>query len=201
MLEVVNYRVEGMKLRVRLKCSCGQRRVLRVMKSNEEYYQCAHCKAEASLRKLQSEASSYWQGRQWEIECQEKERPSRGVFVDYPAHLTARAHHYGEAYCTLTGHCVEMSESGLLFFAKDFHPSYFEGLRCDNRYVVIDLDSPVHGLPPMLRGTIVEIKFLEEKLPLCHIRITFERLSDVEREMVRAHLLELRGRVTEWRAA
>jgi hypothetical protein len=201
MLEVVNYRVDGMKLRVRLKCACGACRVIKTMKNNEEYYQCVSCKAEASLRKLKSEASAYWQGRRWEIECEESKKPSRGVFVDYAARVSAQAHRSGEPYCVLTGHCVEISESGLLFIARDFLPSYFQGMRCDNRYAVVDFIRPVKGLPPTLRGSIVEIKFLEEKLPLCHIRIVFERLPDVEQGMIRAHLIELRGRVTEWTAA
>jgi hypothetical protein len=198
MLKILDYRVDGFKLRVRLKCSCGGRRVLKVMQDNEVHYQCAECKGMVSLASLKKEATTYWRGRNWEIECEEPKKPLEHIYVDYAACLIAQAHRYAEPFCTLTGNCIEISQSGLLFVAKDFAVKYFEGMSTENRHAVVQFTKRVHGLPPELHGSIVEIKFNEKELPLCRIRVAFENLPKDAETALAGHLTELRGRVTEW---
>jgi len=198
MLQIADYRVDGMKLRVRLKCSCGGRRILKIKESNETQYQCASCKAQASMRKLKNEATTYWRRRMWEIEYEHPKKSSlERVITNYPARLVAQANRSAEPHCTLSGHCIEMSSTGLLFIAQDFRKSYFEGMSTKHRFALVQFTQLVHGLPPELRGTIVEIKFRDNELPICHIRVAFQLSGDEEKQVL-AHLENLRGRVTEW---
>jgi len=198
MLQIADYRADGMKLRVRLKCSCGGRRILKVMEAGEVMYQCANCKDQASLRKLKSEATTYWQGRAWEIECEEPKKQVEAVHAHYPAKLFAAADRYAEPYCTLTGHVIEISGTGALFVAQDFKKAYFQSMSTDHRFAVIQWAKLVSGLPKTIRGTIVEIKFREGELPVCHVRVAFQNLSGDEEKLIVTHCEDLRGRVTEW---
>jgi len=201
MLKILDYRVDGFKLRVRLKCGCGGRRILKLVQGNEVHYQCANCKATESMANLKKEATTYWQGRNWDIECEEPKKASEHVYVDYAATLSAQPHRYAEPFCTLTGHCIEINESNLVFVAKDFAVHYFEGMSSENRHAVLRFTKMVRGLPTELHGSIVEIKFNEKELPVCRIRVAFESLSDADRKSLEAHLGDLRGRVTEWSMA
>ena len=198
MLEIADYRAEGMKLRVRLKCTCGGRRILKIMEGSEVQYQCANCKAQSSLRKFKSEATAYWKGRMWEIECEEPTKPVECTQVNYPARLIAAADRYADPYCTLTGRCIEISSNGALFIAENFNKAYFQGMSTDHRFAVIQWTKCVPGLPPAIRGTIVEIKFREFELPVCHIRVAFQHLTQDDEKQLVTHLDTLRGRVIEW---
>ncbi|KPL10563.1 hypothetical protein AMJ85_05545 [candidate division BRC1 bacterium SM23_51] len=200
MLEVVDYRVDGLKLRVRLKCTCGGRRVVKSKKGDETHYECASCKAWATMRQLKSAATPYWQGRAWEIECEKPKKALERIHVNYPARLVAQAHRSAPPYCTLTGRCGELGPSGLLFVAEDFKTDYFDAMSSEHCHAEVQFAKLVHGLPTTLRGSIVEIKFREEELPVCHIRIAFKDLSETEEKQIVAHVEDLRGRITEWSA-
>jgi len=200
MLEVVDYRVDGMSLRVRLKCSCGGRKIVKVKEDGKEYYSCAKCGSRATLAELKRNATTYWQGRPWEVECEEPKTHSARVYVNYPATLEAQAHRYASPCCTLTGRCVELSISGLVFVAENFKVSYFEPLSTEHQHAVVKFSPPVRGLPPVLHGSIVGIKFREEELPLCNIRVAFRDLLGPEESLVSEHIEEVRGRITEWTA-
>jgi len=197
-LEISNYITDGVKLRVRLKCSCGCRRILKLEKNNEVYYRCAECKIEASLRQLKSEATTYWRGRIWEVECEERKQQLEAVGVNYPAVLDAKPSRYLPTYCTLMGHCVELTVAELVFTAYDFKKSYFQELSTGNRFASVQFTPGVKGLPGILRGSIVEIKFRDEELPVCRFRVKLQDLSDEEQKLVTSHIEDLRGRLTEW---
>jgi hypothetical protein len=199
MLKVADYRMDGLKLRVRLKCSCGGRRVLKIIQNNEVEYQCANCKAQTSLHKLKSEASTYWKGRPWDVECEEPKKPTiEPISANYPARLVASAGRDVEPYCTLTGRCTELSNRGALFVAQDFKKSYFEGMSSRYRSALIQWIAPIHGLPRSVWGTITEVKFREDELPVAHVRVAFENLAEGDEKQLLAHIEDLRGRVTEW---
>jgi len=197
-LEIANYSSDGPTLRVRLKCSCGGRRILKTKINNEIHYQCAECKVTASLRRLKDEATTYWKGRIWEIECEEKEKPAAAISVKYGAMLEARPNRYVAPFCTLNGHCVEIGPEGLLFTARDFKKSYFQEISTNNRFATVHFTPIVRGLPPDLRGTIVEIKFRDDELPVARLRVTFQGLSEEEQRLVTSHVEDIRGRITEW---
>ncbi len=71
----------------------------------------------------------------------------------------------------------------------------------DYRFATIQFTEGVRGLPPILRGVIVQISFLEELLPKCDIRVAFQNLSSEEESQVIAHIESLRSRITQWKVS
>ena len=71
MLQVKDYRVEGSKVLVRLKCSCGGHRFIKRTEKGETYYACAACRARSTLARLKESATYYWRDHTWEVEAEE----------------------------------------------------------------------------------------------------------------------------------
>jgi len=197
MIEVADYRADGMKLIVRLKCTCGGRRILKIMEGNEAVYQCANCKSKQALRVLKNEATTYWRGRAWEVQCEEPKKGLEPIQTHYSAQLMAQEDRFSAPYCTLTGHCIELGPSSLLFVAQNFNKAHFQGMSTKYRFAFIAFDKSVRALPPLIHGAIVEIKFREGELPVCHIRVALD-LSQAEEKQIAAHVDSLRGRLTAW---
>jgi len=199
MIQIANYSPDGPKFRVRLKCTCGAQRVLKVTKGDEATYQCANCGAQATLHSLKDEATMYWRGRTWEVVCEEENKVEIAP-VQYPAVLEARERRFSPLCRKLTGYCTELSAVDLLFVAKDFKKEYFQELSAKKRFASVSLTKPVAGLPSILRGSIVEIKFRDEELPRCRIRVAFQNLDAKKQKEVNTHLEELLKRAAKWSA-
>jgi len=198
MLEVASYRVDGVRLRVRLKCSCGGSTIRKILKDNDVYYQCGKCHGQSSLRQLKNEATAFWRERIWEVECEEpQKKETQGVGVNYPATLEAKAHRYAPPYCVLTGHCVGLSATELLFTARNFKKDYLVELNTNHRFALVQFPNLIPGLPGALRGSIVEIKYRGEELPVSQIRVAFQELSENEQKLLASHLEGLQSRTAE----
>jgi len=198
-LEIADYRIDGMKLRVRLKCSCGGRNVVKLTVGSETYYRCTKCGAQSSLAQLKSTATTYWRGRAWEVECQERKKELAPAVTSYPATLTVSATRHGEPFCVLDGSCVMLSTTGMQFLACNFEKSYFQPMSTQMRRVMVQWTNPVQGLPSRLYGSIVEVRFREEELPICQIRIAFDEFPADEQKAIERHVAGLCSKTTEAR--
>ncbi|MCX8036649.1 MAG: hypothetical protein N3D11_06285 [Candidatus Sumerlaeia bacterium] len=168
---------------------------------DETYYECAKCKARAPIRRLRDSATTYWQGRSWKVEhdgTHAGPKDIESVSVRYPARLDAKEHRYAKPYCSLTGECTELGPTGLVFSAVDFKRHYFEGMSTDYRVATIQFTEGAYRLPPILRGSIIQITFSEATLPKADIRVAFQGLTDEEQNRIIVHIESLRGRMTQW---
>ena len=199
MLEVADYRADGpLRLSVRLKCSCGGRRVLKVLAGGKDVFKCIQCGSSTSIQDLKNNASSYWRGRVWVVEAEEARVEDDNVGIYYPATLIIRSTARSEILGQLTGACVQLNDSSVLFLAKDFQISWFEEIKQDHRAAEIGFEDHINGLPPKLFGQIVEIRYREDELPVCRIRIELENIASSEKEMIVEHLNHLRERTIHW---
>ncbi|MBM3335623.1 hypothetical protein FJY63_13270, partial [Candidatus Sumerlaeota bacterium] len=173
MLDIADYRVDGLKLRVRLKCSCGGRSIVKMMVGAEPFYRCAKCNAQSSLNQLRNIATMCWRGQIWEVECEELKKEMAPAVTSYPATLTVGPSRQSQPFCVLDGHCIVLSPTGMQFLARNFKKEYFRPIDNEMRYAAVQWTRPVQGLPSKLTGSIVEVKFREEELPICQIRVVF----------------------------
>jgi len=173
MLEVADYRDDGRKLVVRLKCSCGGRRILKGREGGAEVFSCAKCGAKIPLDSLKNDASGIWGDLIWEVIAEESPLATGSLRTYFPAACQARTTRYGLPYCTLHGHVVELTRTGLLFRARDFQAAFGKGMGSTHRFATVQFEPPVPDLPPRIYGQIADIAAREEDLPLAQLRIDF----------------------------
>jgi hypothetical protein len=142
------------------------------------------------IEELKKDASSYWRGRSWIIECESDQRAQPRVRTDFAAELTIKASCYSPTYCVLHGRCMVLSETGMLIVVADFRESYFQDITSAYRFGEVTISKPAGELPSPLTGRIVGVRFRPDELPQCRIGITFEGLSKEATEMVRRYVQE-----------
>jgi hypothetical protein len=195
MLQVADYRAVGLKLLVRLRCSCGGKQVVKSQEGAEEIYTCAQCNAQTRLSALKNEATIYWRGLIWEIEgaTSGDSDALHPVAVHYSAQLSPRLHRYARPYCTLNGYCTELGPSELVFQAADFQPVYAKGINTDQRFATVDLIEPAEDLPRRLYGLILQVQYRDEDLPKATLRVCFQEMPATEMQMIGDHVRRLAG--------
>jgi len=190
MLKIASYSLRGQVVRVKLKCACGNSRIFEVRENETLVYFCSKCRSRKTLEELKKDASSYWRGRSWIIECESDQRAQPRVRTDFAAELTIKASRYSPTYCVLHGRCMVLSETGMLIVVADFRESYFQDITSAYRFGEVTISKPAGELPSPLTGRIVGVRFRPDELPQCRIGITFEGLSKEATEMVRRYVQE-----------
>jgi len=185
MLKISSYSLRGQLVRVKLKCTCGNSRIFEVQEYGKHVYFCSKCRSRKTLEELKKEASSYWRSRNWTIECEPDQRAQPRVQADIPVTVTVKATQYSPEYCTLSGRCVILSESGMLVLVSDFRESYFSDITSACRYAEVTGDEPLRNLPSPLVGRIVGVKYRPDQLPQCRVGVAFESLGKEATEAVR----------------
>lgn len=188
MLKIASYSLRGQVVRVKLKCTCGDGKILEIQEDGETVFFCSRCRNRKTLEQLKKEASTYWRSRKWVVECEPDQRVQPRIHVDYGVELTIRATRYSPTYCSLHGRMLVLSESGALVVVEDFKESYFEDITSAYRYVEVALTKPIESFPPHLTGRIVGVRFRPDELPLCRIGIGFEGLSEEDSNLLRQHI-------------
>ena len=188
MLKIASYSLRGQVVRVKLKCTCGAGKIFEVQEEGETIYFCEKCRARKTLEDLKREASTYWRGHDWVVECESDQRIQPRIHVNYAAELTVRSTRYSPPYCVMHGHCVVLSESGTLVVVDDFEESYFQDITSTYRHGEITLTQAVQGLPSVLTGRIVGVTFRHNELPQCRIGIGFEGLSEDATAAIKRHI-------------
>lgn len=188
MLKIASYSLRGQIVRVKLKCTCGTGRVFEVQEEGETVYFCEKCRERKMLDELKREASTYWRGRDWVVECEADHRTQPRIHVAYPIELTVKENSHSPSYCVLHGQYVVLSESGTLIVVEDFRESYFQDITTTYRYVEAVLSDTVEGFPPVVTGNIVGVNFRHDELPRCRIGVGFEDLSDEANAAIRKHI-------------
>jgi hypothetical protein len=187
-LKIASYSLRGKVVRVRLRCSCGEGKVFEIQEEGRTFYFCDRCRTRKTLDELKKDASTYWRGREWVVECEADQRALPRIHVDYPVELNVKATRYSPAYCTLHGNMLVLSQSGTLAVVKDFKEDYFKDITSTHRQVELATAKPVEDFPPQLTGRIVGVRFRPDELPQCRIGIGFEELSDDAVEALRQHI-------------
>jgi len=190
MLKIASYSLRGQVVRVKLKCTCGNGKIFEVQEEGRTFYFCGKCRARKTLEQLKKEASTYWRGRDWVIECEPDQRTQPRIHVDFGTELTVKATRYSPTYCVLHGRFVVLSESGCLVLIEDFNESYFDEVTSTHRYVEIVVTKPDKDFPSRLTGRIVGVTFRPEQLPKCRIGLAFENLSEKVIEALRQYIQE-----------
>jgi hypothetical protein len=188
LLKIASYSLRGQVVRVKLRCSCGDGKIFEVQEEGKTYYFCNKCRTRKTVDELKKEASTYWRGRDWIVECEADQRTLPRIHVDFPVELTVKATRYSPAYCQLHGNLVVLSLSGTLAVVTDFQEAFFKDITSTYRQVEIATAKPVESFPPQLSGRIVGVRFRPDELPQCRIGIGFEDLSEEASEALRAHI-------------
>ena len=189
MLKIASYSLRGQVVRVKLKCTCGNGRVFEVDEEGKRFYFCGKCRSRKTLEELKKEASTYWRGHEWVIECEPDQRTQPRIHAHFGIHLTIKAARHAPTYCTLNGSCVVLSESGMLALVDNFQEHYFQDITSTYRYVEITSGGPP-GLPPLLTGRVVGVRFRPDELPRCRIGVGFEDLGAPVAENLRKYIEE-----------
>lgn len=190
MLKIASYSLRGQIVRVKLKCTCGESRIFEVEEDGLKYFYCERCKDRKSVDQLRSEASTYWRKREWVVDCEADQRKKPRIRVDYGIELVVKATRYSPAYCGMHGRMVTLSESGALILVDDFDKDYFQDITTTHRYAEIRFTSGIDGLPPVLAGRIVGVRFRPDELPDCRIGISFDELTDVQSELLKQYVVQ-----------
>lgn len=188
MLKIASYSLRGQIVRVKLKCTCGHGQIFEVQENGETVYFCEECRERKTLEDLKKEASTYWRGRDWVVECEPDQRTQPRIHVSYPVELTVRATPYSPPYCIMHGRCVVLSESGTLIVVNDFSESYFQDITSTYRHGQLALTEATEGFPPVLTGRVVGVTFRHDELPQCRIGFGFEGLSEEANTAIRRHI-------------
>jgi len=189
LLKIASYSLRGQVVRVKLRCSCGEGKIFEVQEEGKTYYFCGKCRTRKTVDELKKEASTYWRGRDWIVECEADQRTLPRVHVDYAVELTVKATRYSPAYCALHGNLVVLSESGTLAVINNFEEAYFKDITSTYRHVELTTVKPVETFPPQLTGRIVGGKCRPDELPRCRIGVAFDELSEETLETLRQHIL------------
>lgn len=190
MIKIANYSLIGNTCVLKLKCSCGFSRILEVEEEGQTYYFCGKCRARKTLRQLKEESSTYWQGREWKVQCEADERVQPRIHTEHEVLLKVRATRYSPPYCELHGEIVVLSESGCLALVRDFKKEYFDEISTVYRNVVINFVGPSDGVLPSLGGRIVAVRFTQAELPRARVAIGFEGLNEDKLDALQAHIAE-----------
>ena len=184
MLKIASYSLRGQVVRVKLKCTCGNNRVLEVHENQTIVYFCGKCRARRTLDELKKDASSYWRLRGWVVESEPDQRAQPRVRADFPVELTVKASRYSPAYCVLHGRCAMISASGMLAVVEDFQEAYFQDITSAYRFVDVTAAQKVESLPVSVTGRIVGVRYRAGELPQCRIGIAFEGLTQDANDMI-----------------
>jgi hypothetical protein len=188
MLKITSYSLKGQVVRVKLKCTCGNGKVFEVQEAGRKFYFCEKCRSYKTLEDLKREASTYWRGHDWVIECEADQRTAPRIHVQFAIELRIRATPFSPMYCVLHGICPVLSESGMLAQASDFEERYFQDITSSYRHVEIAVMDRGQGLPALLTGRIVGVRYRPDELPVCRIGIGFEGLTDEAVEALHAYV-------------
>jgi hypothetical protein len=168
------------------------------MAGGKDVFKCIQCGSTTSIQDLKNNASSYWRGRVWVVEAEEARVEDDSVGIYYPSTLTVRATSGAEILGEMKGACVQLNDASVLFLAKDFQLPWFDEIKQSYRAAEVSFEDHVNGLPPKLFGQIVEMRYCEDELPVCRIRIELENIASSEKEMIVEHLNHLRERTIHW---
>ena len=178
MLKIASYSLRVQKVRVKLKCTCGEGRVFEVEEQGELHFYCTKCRARKTLQELKIEASTYWRSRDWVVECETDQRSTPRIHVDYDCRVSIKATRYSPSYCVLHGRMVVLSESGALVVVNDFKEDFFQDITTTYRHAEIELTESIEDLPAVLIGRVVGVRFRPDELPKCRIGVAFDSLGD-----------------------
>ena len=190
MLKIASYSLKGQSVRVKLKCTCGEGKIFEVEEEGQRHYFCGKCRSRKTVEELKKEASTYWRGHVWIVDCESDQRAKPRIHVNYAVELTVKATRYSPSYCVLHGELVVLSESGALVVVEDFQEKYFQDVTTTYRYVELAAARAIPTFPSMLTGRVVGVRFRPDELPKSRVGIAFEGLSDEMAEALESHINE-----------
>ncbi|MFC1601516.1 hypothetical protein ACFL34_04125 [Candidatus Sumerlaeota bacterium] len=188
MIDIASYSLKGDKVFVKLKCECGNRRMVRSGDGDEMKLRCPECNANTTLGELRNAATLYWQSRPWEVDAVAERRSAPRHDVEIPVTLKFRASRESPVYCTLNGCCVVLSEHGVLCLVDNFEEELFPSLTTQQRFVVVCATNPPAMFPSEVYTRLVGIKYKKEQLPLCQVTLSLRESLPAMQEQVKEYI-------------
>lgn len=193
MIEILNYKLSDTSVYVKLKCHCGEQKIMECIEGAETVLRCSKCLAHRKLSDLRGEASGYWRNRKWQLETIPDRRRAERFEIDIPLTIEIKESSDAPAHCTFSGSLVSISVNGGLCLIDNFEERYFPELSDTHREVVARPDQPPHGFPAELPARLVGIKYEKDTLPLCRFAISFKTTPADLKEQITAFIAKLKS--------
>ena len=192
MIEILNYKLSDTAVHVKLKCRCGEQKIIASAEGAETVFHCSKCRTQRTLSDLRKDASGYWRDRKWRLDTIEDRRKAERFELDIPLTIDIKKAADALVHCTFSGNLVSLNNKGALCLIDNFKEKYFPELSDTHRVAVVHSLSPPADFPAEFTARIVGIKYEKNTLPLCSFAVSFKTTPNTQIVQIHAFIDKLK---------